>query len=615
MIRQTKAITVSQIFSNDKRRFYQIPKYQREYTWGITEWDLLFNDILDNDEGYFLGSIICVDSSKGAMDEDTVVQIIDGQQRITSLSLLILALHDKLSAVKDGLTQNQIMELYKISNELALWDEQERYKTPRIFLQVQNNNKADYESLLAQKGIIDNVDKPKNAGKRRIYKGFNYFSKILEKYIEEIKAEDPEQNEIFLLFKILKKVNNAVVVSIEVETNKDAYMLFESLNNRGIPLSAIDLIKNSIISQADSEGGERCVDDCYEQWKSTLSYLTDDYSVQERFFRQYYNTYRELLNKPYISSDQKVMYPLGYLATKSTMLGIYEYLIKDDYKLLLSNLKSEARYYSILINNAKDDDQIPALIKPLRNLERIQGAPSYILLLYLLSNQEKLNLTDNMLANIIRYLISYFVRRNITDYPNTRNLNKIFMDSVAIASQYKGLDVLTNLFSFLKQNSSQDAVFEDKLRGSLYLSNVDATRFILCFMEEKYSTKEIYTDLWEKDEHNKFIWTIEHIFPEGENIPQCWVDMIAGGNKELASEYLNKYAHTLGNLTITGYNSNLSNMSFEEKKNRSKGNNYIGYRNGLNLNDDVVSETNWTIEKIADRTDKFVKQLLEDFKL
>ena len=134
-------------------------------------------------------------------------------------------------------------------------------------------------------------------------------------------------------------------------------------------------------------------------------------------------------------------------------------------------------------------------------------------------------------------------------------------------------------------------------------------------MEEKHSTKEIHTDLWEKDEHNKFIWTIEHIFPEGENIPLSWVNMIADGDKSKASDYLEKYTHTLGNLTITGYNPNLSNMSFEEKKNRTKSNNYIGYKNSLWLNEDVVSEEKWTVEKIKSRTEKFIKQLLEDFKL
>ena len=85
---------------------------------------------------------------------------------------------------------------------------------------------------------------------------------------------------------MVRRFNSAVLVSIEVETNKDAYMLFESLNNRGVPLSAIDLIKNLLISISDRDGK---AEECYTIWKKIISYLSDDYGVQERFFRQFYN--------------------------------------------------------------------------------------------------------------------------------------------------------------------------------------------------------------------------------------------------------------------------------------------------------------------------------------
>ena len=164
--------------------------------------------------------------------------------------------------------------------------------------------------------------------------------------------------------------------------------------------------------------------------------------------------------------------------------------------------------------------------------------------------------------------------------------------------------------------SASDEIFERKLRGPIYDDNDMATRFILCYIESKHQTKEIYTDLWSRDKSNKYIWTIEHIFPEGQNIPKEWINMIADGNKELAYEYLDKYVHTLGNLTITGYNSNLSNYDFEKKKYRkNQEGKDIGYTNGLYLNNDVVSESKWTIEKINNRTDKLVTTILELFNL
>ena len=122
--------------------------------------------------------------------------------------------------------------------------------------------------------------------------------------------------------------------------------------------------------------------------------------------------------------------------------------------------------------------------------------------------------------------------------------------------------------------------------------------------------------MWKRDNSNKYVWTIEHIFPEGENIPQCWVEMIANGDKELATEYLNNYAHTFGNLTISGYNSSLSNLSYKDKNIRkNKDGNYVGYKNGLKLNEDVVDLDGWTISNIKNRTIKLVEFFQNEFKL
>ncbi len=133
-------------------------------------------------------------------------------------------------------------------------------------------------------------------------------------------------------------------------------------------------------------------------------------------------------------------------------------------------------------------------------------------------------------------------------------------------------------------------------------------------------TKETWTDLWEYKQYERsnsqvFIWTIEHIFPEGENIPQAWVDMIAGGDRDLANQYLREYVHKLGNLTITGYNSALSNYSFEQKRDRvNKEGKDIGYKNGLEINHELAAKDSWTVEDIIDRTKRLVEEVTEMFK-
>jgi len=608
MIKHTDPHTISQIFSNDKSVFYTIPKYQREYTWGKKEWDLLFNDVLENEAGYFLGSIICVDESQSALGE-TILEVIDGQQRITSLSILLLAIYSHIINHKDELDEDQNVDLNKIKRELVI--KKDQTYVSRLMPQIQNNNQADYLSLLSDNKLIT-APKSSYAGVRRIYKAFNHFDDCIKKYISDILEDDSNQNEIGILFNLANKFNASILVTIEVETHKDAYMLFESLNNRGVPLSAIDLIKNLLISVSDTDGKS---EECYELWKKILNYLGDEYSDQERFFRYYYDVYRDELNAPYpVSGKQK--YALGYVATRSNLMDIYERLIRDGYNKFLIQISKEAKIYSILINNADQTDIIAELTVPLLNLERIQGSPAYILLMYLFSNKDNLELDNQILKEIIEYIISFFVRRNITDFPNTRNLVKIFMDTVAIAKENTGKDIYNKVVEHLRNNSSSDETFKEKLAGQVYQDNPDATRFLLCYYEDQFKTNEIYTDLWKRSDSNKFVWTIEHIFPEGENIPAHWVKMIANGDSSKATEYLNKFTHTLGNLTITGYNSSLSNMSFENKRDRtSKDGKYIGYRNGLKLNEDVVNQNEWTIKNITDRTEKLITYFVGHFTL
>ena len=610
MIRHTDPYSVSQIFSKDKNIYYTIPKYQREYTWGKREWGLLFDDVITNDNGYFLGSIICVDISESSLG-DTTLEVIDGQQRITSLSILLATLCKRIDDHKAELDEYALNELFNLKKELVLRKGMKSFA--RVSPQIQNYNQDDYLALLCELGLLQNHSRKSYAGRRRIYRAHYHFDYLISQYLEEQKPEKgAEYNEIEELFNLVNKFNSAVIVNIEVETHKDAYMLFESLNNRGVPLSAIDLIKNLLISTSDRDGKS---DECYEQWKTILNSLGDDHSNQERFFRYYYDAYREELNKGYpVSGRQK--YYLGYVATRSNLLDIYENLIKIDYQSFLDEVQDQAKVYSLLINNSPDDPAYVKLKDSLLNLERIQGSPSYILLLYLMSEKTALELDDNHFKELIEFLTAFFVRRNITDYPNTRNLARIFMDVIDIAKQKRGSDIIAAAKSFLKQSSSSDEEFERKLRGNVYTDNPDATRFLLCYYEDKFKTNEIYTDLWTRDTSNKYKWTIEHIFPEGDNVPQVWVDMIAGGDKSLAQQYLQMYAHTLGNLTITGYNQNLSNMSFERKKDRKNNADlYIGYRNGLRLNEDVVCKDAWTVEDIKTRSNKLVDFFKTEFSL
>jgi len=215
-------------------------------------------------------------------------------------------------------------------------------------------------------------------------------------------------------------------------------------------------------------------------------------------------------------------------------------------------------------------------------------------------------------------LVRYFVRRSLTDIPPTRDLARLFIEVIDMLSKKPQGDVdkIVRQVLLKADRFASDDVFKRKLSGNIYDENVDATRFVLCRIEEENQTREKLTDLWERDDKGDFIWTVEHIFPQGPNIPEVWVKMIATGDEAKAKEYRERHVHKLGNLTITGYNSKLGNKSFTEKRDRkdNKGR-YVGYKNGLFLNQTLKDKIAWTVDDIEERTKTLVKLALGLFRL
>lgn len=606
MIKSVKDYPVSQLFNPDLNLVYEIPKYQREYTWSTRQWEALFEDIIENDKGYYLGSIICIDTAVDPLNNPKR-EIVDGQQRLTTLSIFFATIYNSLQKQAEYLDEEQRHDLQQLRRRLVLRKTDDKI---RVIPQIQNNNRNDYKSLLFELGIISQQDKPKQAGNRRIYKAYYYFSKKIDSYLEE----SGEENKIEVLIDLLDKMNSAIIVMIEVPSHADAYTLFESLNHRGSPLTAIDLIKNLLLARLDtSKSGN--IDSYFEKWMQILNYIGDDYYVQERFFRHNYNAFRKMMNLPFAKDGR--LYPLGIIATRTNLVNIYQSVIAENPKSFLDDIIENASLYSkILLRN--EDEVSDDLSDSYLNLERIQGAPSYLLLLYILKKKDMLKLDDNIICKVSNLLTNFFVRRNLTDTPSTRDLTRIFMQLVEEIEDNKhtGEALFNAIRERLISCSAPDNIFAERLGGQVYIDNAGATRFMLCALAQKGMTRENKRDLWERNKSGQYIWTIEHIFPQCDNIPPSWVEMIADGNKEDARDFQSQYVHMLGNLTITGYNSTLGTRSFKDKMDRKDSNgNYVGYRNGLNLNADVVSEENWTIEAIQRRTDKMAAEIMEMFRL
>ncbi|WLH23579.1 DUF262 domain-containing protein [Pseudomonas sp. FP215] len=592
MIKSVYNYPVSTLLDIESGVVYAIPRYQREYTWSRAQWDALFEDLLDNELHYFLGSIICINQSQDALSVQSL-ELVDGQQRMTTLSLLLAAIYQSYRTLPN-LGMDQQIELHNLKHKLVLKKKQDQ---PRLIPQVQNNNQQDYFAVLGQTGILDDVETVPNAGNRRVMKAFRHFINRIELYLEH--SADP----IASLQALLEKVNTATLVKIEVAGHSDAYTLFESLNNRGVPLTAIDLIKNKLLAVLESKD-PGSIDKQYNRWKKVIDALGDDYALQERFFRQYYNAF-----KPNLKDIVSVP-----VATKSNLMQVYEKLIAHDAEgFLHAMIRLSSRYAQIVGYRAVPDQ--PKLSNLLLSLDRIQGAAAYLLLMVLMERQTELELQHEHLEQVVGFLIAFFVRRNTTDLPPTRDLTRIFMDVAETIRELRAGDVVNHIQHRLKADSASDEQFEKSLKGPIYEDNRAVCRFVLCALEESRMTRETQVDLWAL-KGKQYVWTIEHIFPQGENIPSSWVQMIADGDAGLAEQHRQTYAHCLGNLTISGYNSALGNKSFEEKKSRtdSQGRK-VGYNNGLYLNEALATESSWTIDKLKARTGQVVQVVLEKYPL
>lgn len=602
MIKSVNNYPVSQLFDIEASVVYAIPRYQREYTWSKNQWETLFDDVQENDPGYFLGSIICINQTTDTLAVQRL-EVVDGQQRLTTLSLLFAALYQSLKHHEKYLDEDQRVELVNLKRKLVLKKGDDQM---RVIPQIQNSNQNDYRSVLADVGVISTFDVPAYAGNRKIFRAFRYFQGRINGMLED------KSNHLTTIMAFLDKVSSSCLVKIEVASHADAYTLFESLNNRGMPLTAIDLIKNKLLARLETtEPGK--VDHYFDVWNKLLSYLGDDYSIQERFFRHYYNAFKDELNIPFRKDDEKKN-PLGPVATRSNLIHIYERLINQDAKNHLQAIRAAGHLYALMLARNTDDAWIE-LEKPLKNLDRIQGAPSYLLMLYLLVRREALKLSTSHLSDITKLLVSFFVRRNLTDTPPTRDLTRLFMSTIDKLVTLSADAVVTTVRNELLAVSASDESFRSKLEGGIYEDNAGVTRFVLCAMAEQSMTKETWVDLW-KYEGKIFVWTIEHIFPQGENIPAGWVTMIAAGDEKKAKELQQTHVHKLGNLTISGFNSSLGNKSFIDKRDRtdSKGR-ALGYKNGLKLNAGLATADEWSMEQIDARTTELADQVVSQFAL
>ena len=584
--------TFTQFLNPNETKIYTIPIYQREYSWKQEHCEALLNDIQENDPNYFIGSIIWVENTN---------EVIDGQQRLTSLNLLLVAIYNRMCAFAD----DEDINFKKSSLKRMIVSD----KKTRLVPQKQGKNKEDFEYLLNSEIIKVPAAKPSNYGNRRISKNYNWFKEYVDKL---------DVNETIQLF---DKICGLTFISASVDNAQTAFILFETMNNRGMALSAIDLIKNSYLSRTDDE-------DSISNWESLIEILGNE-SNQEQFLRNNYNAFRSEYNNFSLPLAANPKYDIANKATRSNVIKIYGSLV--DKKDFMEFLTLNAKYNSLLTGEEKLQIDISEEFKTtFKNFRNANATSAFTLLLYLLRNQIVFGFDDTQLLDLFELTLKFFIRRNLTNNPSTGALPQILMNIIEKINQLDKknfADVRKILLDEYQNKTSSNEGVKEILYGDIYDTNRDMARYLLCSLckfEDKNEKK--FIDLWEKKD-DKYIWTIEHILPEGNkdatNTPNEWIEMIKQGDvkyKDYSNEQVytlvKDYRHKIGNLTMTGYNSSLGNKKFFDKKDRydSKGEK-IGYNNGLSLNEYVYAQSAWYISNIVERTKDLADEIIASLEI
>lgn len=529
------------------KRVFKVPVYQRNYDWSNIQCEKLFQDIMKANERncqHFTGTIVYIDDINGGSGLNEVL-IIDGQQRITTMYILLKALYDASKGVSVRI-ESEIEEV--MFNRHC--DEVYKVKLKPV--------KSDNEQLmLLIKDKVDKMDRNSN-----VYKNYITFKNL----IKEILSAGLELNDILNGIKKLEVVE----IILDKLQGDEPQKIFESINSTGLELSLADLIRN---------------------------YLLMDDDKQDKLYEDYWLEIEK--NVGYRNLGDFVINFLNSQISKSVNSKNAYCLFKDHcdknnltHEDTLKKLKRTSKYYGAFIGENKCySDEITKYLNAFYIIKQTTVLP---LLFRIFGDYEDGNIDDTTLCKVLDYLLTYLVR--ITACEINKNLSK-FMKSMydrVIDGNYDNYyEKFVSFLNDLRANDRMptDTEFEDALiYKPLYKKPI--CKFVLSVIEN--STKEHI------DVSNL---TIEHIMPQKENAA-VW-------KKEVGENYSSVYEiylHTLGNLTITGHNSELGTKSFSEKKKIIKDNSKANI-----LNKEVLSADKWNETSIKKRAKILANMLIDEF--
>jgi uncharacterized protein with ParB-like and HNH nuclease domain len=536
---------------------FVIPVYQRNYDWNKANCRQLFNDLLDvinnKRKSHFFGSIVYLYNDENE-ENGQEFMIIDGQQRITTLSLLMLA----LVHVKEEFKKDEALDIVLIKNEYLIgkYNKKEKVKLKPV------KNDA-----MALKTLFDkNIKEYANSS---IVTNYQFFK-------DELLKIDIPLNDIFTAIKKLD------IVDIKLKTSEDnPQLIFESLNSTGLDLSEADKVRNFILMKLPIDRQN----EYYEKYWNVIEKNTK-YNVSN-FIRDYL-TYKEKK----IPNIGKV-----YFIFK-------EYILNNDLTTeeILQDLLVFSEYYRCIIEANHPNKEINEILIYLNKLDITVAYPFLLEVFHDYYKNKVIN--DDCLLSILLIIESFLVRRLVCEVPPNA-LNKIFMTlgrDIKNFDDYKEkyIDVLKYILSQKRSSQrfpSDEEVKEKMLLKNLYNMNSKNNMHILERLEN-FRNKEVI-DLQKLLAESKL--TIEHIMPQ--TLSNTW-------RKELGVDYENiylKYLHTIGNLTLTAYNGEMSNKSFSEKKSIEGG----FLHSKLYLNEFIKNQSTWNDAIIEERANILIKKSLQ----
>lgn len=533
---------------------YIIPVYQRKYDWKEDNCRQLYEDlkkiVRDNRESHFFGSIVSSVIGNGASTE---YHIIDGQQRLTTVSLLLLAIRNlirqkKIAAQEDRL-DDQINDRFLVSPWAR---EEDKIKLRPV--------KSDREALAKLYADEEDYDPASN-----LTLNYRFFCDQILK--EEISVDE-----------LYTAIGRLEIISITLDQHDNAQLIFESLNSTGLALTEGDKIRNYVLMGQPPKDQNRL----YDTYWSTIERCTgNDVSG---FVRDYLSVKQQIT--PTISNVYRAF--KGY--SENAQLPI---------ESLLEDLRRYARFFEKLLTckSGLKEKKLDDCLYRMARLEIVVTRP-FLMEVLRLNQDGKLTVDD--VLRILLITENYLFRRNICEVP-TNALNKIFLNLNREILRYDNTAdnyVQKFIYALLSRKESGRFPDDEEFTEALASKQVYQMRGkYKAYLFERFEnfgtieTKDVYTHL------DNNVYTIEHIMPQ--HLTPAWTEALGANAAEIHATWL----HRLANLTLTGYNPNLSNKTFAEKRDSEEG----GYKaSGLKMNQKISNKESWGLPELEDRNDEMI---------